>query len=149
MEETGEGRIRVRTPPDPRTGETEVELDPVEFVHVLGRQVPDPGQHMVRYYGVYANRSRREWQARWRGEPWGDGEAPLAVTPSEAEKSGHGGRAGGSGLEGGGEGRVEARFGAVGPVPGLESDPRMSRWPRASQCRPCFRRFLVKPSETG
>jgi len=39
--------VRVRTPTDPRTGETEVELDPVELVHALGRQVPDPGQHVL------------------------------------------------------------------------------------------------------
>ncbi len=94
VEETGEGRIRVRTPPDPRTGTTEVELDPEEFLHALGRQVPDPGQHMVRYYGLYANRSRREWQARWRGDPWGEGEPAPGVTVPEASGPGHGGRAG-------------------------------------------------------
>ena len=66
------------------TGTTEVELDPVEFVHALGRQVPDPGQHMIRYYGLYANRSRREWQARWRGDPWGDGEPPGVTAPETA-----------------------------------------------------------------
>jgi hypothetical protein len=27
----------------------EGELDPLEWIHVLGRQVPDPRQHVVRY----------------------------------------------------------------------------------------------------
>ena len=94
VEETEEGRIRVRTPPDPRTGEREVELDPVEFVHALARQVPDPGQHLVRYYGVYANRSRRQWEARWTGEPWGEGEPPAAVPVPGATGPGRGAGAG-------------------------------------------------------
>ena len=37
VEETGEGKVRVRTPPDPRTGEMAVELDLEELVHALGR----------------------------------------------------------------------------------------------------------------
>jgi hypothetical protein len=94
VEETGEGKVRVRTPPDPRTGTTEMELDPVEFVHALGRQVPDPGQHMVRYYGLYANRSRRGWQARWRGEPWGEREPASTVPAPEVSEPTHRVRAG-------------------------------------------------------
>ena len=94
VEEMGEGQVRVRTPPDPRTGETEVVLDPVEFVHALARQVPDPGQHMVRYYGVYANRSRRQWQERWTGEPWGEAEPTPAIMVPETAGPGRGGGAG-------------------------------------------------------
>ena len=48
VEKVEGGRLRVRTPPDPRTGLVEKILD----------QIPDPGQHMVRYYGWYSNRSR-------------------------------------------------------------------------------------------
>jgi hypothetical protein len=62
--------VRVATPPDPRTGEREGVLDPLEFLHALARQVPDPRQYLVRYYGLYANRSRTLWQRRWRGDPW-------------------------------------------------------------------------------
>jgi hypothetical protein len=72
VELTGEDRVRVTTPPDPRTGEREVVLDPLEFLHALGRQVPDPRQHLVRYYGVYANRSRTLWQRRRGTPPWGE-----------------------------------------------------------------------------
>ncbi len=63
--------MRITTPADPRTGEREVVLDPLEFIHALGRQVPDPRQHPVRYYGVYANRSRKLWQRRWGSPDWG------------------------------------------------------------------------------
>ncbi len=48
VEKVEGGRLRVRTPPDPRTGLVEKILDPI----------PDPGQHVVRYYGWYSNRSR-------------------------------------------------------------------------------------------
>ena len=78
VEETEEGRVRVQTPVDPRTGERGVELDPLEWVHALGRQVPDPRQHLVRYYGMYANRSRGTWRSRWRGAGWGSGSVPRA-----------------------------------------------------------------------
>jgi hypothetical protein len=111
VEETEEGRIRVRTPPDPRTGETEVVLEPVEFVHALARQVPDPGQHLVRYYGLYANRSRRVWQARWRGEAWGEEEPP----PADAEADGPG-RGGGAGSRTGSWARLLRRVLEVEPL---------------------------------
>ena len=47
VEKVEGGRLRVRTPPDP-----------LELIHALTTQIPDPGQHMVRYYGWYSNRSR-------------------------------------------------------------------------------------------
>ena len=87
VEETVEGRVRVQTPVDPRTGERGVELDPLEWVHALGRQVPDPRQHLVRYYGMYANRSRGTWRSRWRGAGWGSGSVPRA-TDEEARRPG-------------------------------------------------------------
>ena len=58
VEKADGGRLRVRTPPDPRTGLVEKLLDPLELIHALATQIPDPGQHLVRYYGWYANRSR-------------------------------------------------------------------------------------------
>ena len=48
----------MRTPPDPRTGLVEKILDPLELIHALTTQIPDPGQHLVRYYGWYSSRSR-------------------------------------------------------------------------------------------
>jgi hypothetical protein len=58
VEKVEGGRLRVRTPPDPRTGLADKILDPLELIHALTTQIPDPGQHMVRYYGWYSNRSR-------------------------------------------------------------------------------------------
>ena len=40
VEKVEGGRLRVRTPPDP-----------LDLIHALTTQIPDPGQHMVRDYG--------------------------------------------------------------------------------------------------
>ncbi|MGH7820172.1 MAG: transposase, partial [Candidatus Binatia bacterium] len=53
-----EGRVRITTPPDPRSGATELALDPLEWIHAITSQIPDRRQHVVRYYGAYASRSR-------------------------------------------------------------------------------------------
>jgi len=58
VEKAEGGRIRVRTPPDPRTGLAEKLRDPLELVHALTTQIPDKGQHLVRYCGWYADRAR-------------------------------------------------------------------------------------------
>ena len=58
VEKAEGGRLRVRTPPDPRTGLVEKLLDPLELIHALATQIPDPGQNLVRYYGWYSSRSR-------------------------------------------------------------------------------------------
>lgn len=58
------GRVRVETPPHPRTGKTELLLEPFDFVHAVVSQVPDRGQHMVRYYGVYSCRARKKWREK-------------------------------------------------------------------------------------
>jgi hypothetical protein len=49
VEAMAQEQVRITTPPDPRTGERERVLDPLEFVHAMCRQVPDPRQHLVRY----------------------------------------------------------------------------------------------------
>ena len=56
-----DGRVRVTTPPDPRTGATVLHLDPIEWVHRICSQIPDARLHLTRAYGAYANkiRSRR------------------------------------------------------------------------------------------
>lgn len=46
-----EGRVRITTPPDPRSGATELVLDPLEWIHAITTQIPDRRQHAVRYYG--------------------------------------------------------------------------------------------------
>jgi hypothetical protein len=53
------GQVLIPTPPDPRTGATEIVLDPLEFIHRVAMQIPDRGQHLVRYYGAYSCRGRR------------------------------------------------------------------------------------------
>ncbi len=53
-----DGRLALETPPDPRTGATSIELDPIEWIHRLTSHIPDPGKHCQRFYGAYANRSR-------------------------------------------------------------------------------------------
>ncbi len=58
VEKVEGGRLSVRTPPDPRTGLVEKILDPLDLIHAITTQIPDPGQHMVRYYAWYSNRSR-------------------------------------------------------------------------------------------
>jgi hypothetical protein len=67
----GEGRVRIETPPDPRTGAMSVGMDALEAVHAIVQHVPPRGMHLVRYYGAYANRRRRdlrEARARLAGE---------------------------------------------------------------------------------
>ena len=94
VERVGEEEVRITTPPDPRTGEREMKLDPLEFIHAVCRQVPDPRQHLVRYYGMYANRSRKLWQGRWGRSGWGVG---SGVREEEGDAGGADRPPGGSG----------------------------------------------------
>jgi len=54
---TGQDVI-VNTPPDPRTGATQLRLDPLDFIHAVTAQIPDRGQHLTRAYGFYSHRAR-------------------------------------------------------------------------------------------
>jgi len=58
-----DGRIKLLTPRDPSTGEDARFFDPLDWVHAVTTQIPDARQHMVRYYGAHANRSRRLYRA--------------------------------------------------------------------------------------
>jgi len=51
IEIDNEGRVRITTPPDPRSGATELVLDPLEWIQAITSQIPDRRQHVVRYYG--------------------------------------------------------------------------------------------------
>jgi hypothetical protein len=53
-----DGSLVMETPPDPRTGATLVELDPLEWIHRITSHIPDPGKHCQRFYGAYSNRGR-------------------------------------------------------------------------------------------
>jgi hypothetical protein len=54
---------RVREGPDGRmlvrAGAGEVAFPPLDLIHALVEQIPDKGQHLVRYYGAYSNRARK------------------------------------------------------------------------------------------
>ena len=53
-----DGSLVLQTPPDPRTGATSIELDPLQWIHRITSHIPDPGRHCQRSYGAYSNRSR-------------------------------------------------------------------------------------------
>ena len=71
-----DGRILLDIPPDRRTGDTVLALDPLEFLRRVTNQIPDPRMHMTRSYGAYSNRTRRIY----RGE-----EDEPAIPTIEAE----------------------------------------------------------------
>ena len=90
-------KVRVKTPPDPRTGERDLLLDPIDWIHAVTLQVPDPRRHLVRYYGAYANRSRKLWQGRASGLGWGAARAesgPPAAEPASPPNGPPGSRTG-------------------------------------------------------
>jgi hypothetical protein len=59
-----DGSLALETPPDPRTGATSMELDPLEWIHRITSHIPDPGRHCQRFYGAYSNRRRISMAAR-------------------------------------------------------------------------------------
>jgi hypothetical protein len=73
---TDNGRVLLEIPGDPRTGATTLVLEPLEWVRRITNQVPAPKAHMVRYYGAYANRSRKLYRAE-------DGEVRVQVVDPE------------------------------------------------------------------
>jgi hypothetical protein len=73
---TDDGRVLLEIPPDPRTRATVLVLDPLEWVRRITNQVPDRGQHQVRYYGAYSNRARRIYR--------GEGGSPVRIAETES-----------------------------------------------------------------
>ena len=64
LEKLDNGRLVLETPPDPRTGATSIELDPLEWIQRITSHIPDPGRHCQRFYGAYSNRGRISIAAR-------------------------------------------------------------------------------------
>ena len=64
LEKLADGRLVLETPPDPRTGATSIELDPLEWIHRITSHIPDPGPHCQRFYGACSNRGRIPMAAR-------------------------------------------------------------------------------------
>lgn len=82
------GRVLIPTPPDPRTGATEIVLDPLEFIHRVAMQIPGRGQHLVRYYGAYSCRGRRahaRMDEEEEDEAQGDEAQDHTENPAKAE----------------------------------------------------------------
>ncbi|MGH7408949.1 MAG: IS91 family transposase, partial [Candidatus Methylomirabilales bacterium] len=69
-----DGTVLIPTPPDPKTGVTELVLDPLEVVHRVVLQIPDPGSHTARYYGAYSCRGRRAQAEPGRASPPPEGD---------------------------------------------------------------------------
>ncbi len=59
---TDDGRVLLDIPPDPKTGETVLVLDPLEWIRRVTNQIPAPRSHQVRYYGAYANKVRQGYR---------------------------------------------------------------------------------------
>ena len=58
LEKQADGNLVLETPPDPRTGATSIEMDPLEWIHRITSHIPDPGRLCQRFYGAYSNRAR-------------------------------------------------------------------------------------------
>jgi len=58
LEKQADGRLAMETPPDPKTGATSMEMDPLAWIHRITSHIPDPGRHCQRLYGAYSNRGR-------------------------------------------------------------------------------------------
>jgi len=66
-----------------RAGAQEVAFAPLDLIHALAQQIPDKGQHLVRYYGAYSNRARRLYMEKEGGR--GGREEARGRESTEAE----------------------------------------------------------------
>lgn len=87
----GKDRVRVDTPPDPKTAATHVEMDALEFIHRVTTQIPDARRHLIRYYGAYSHRSRGARRAQEEAEATGTGakKPPADVVEPAPTQSRH------------------------------------------------------------
>lgn len=54
-------------------------FDPLDFLAEVTQHVPDPGEHLIRYYGFYSNKSRG---LRAKGQPASTAAPNSVPTPS-------------------------------------------------------------------
>ena len=87
-----DGRVKYLTDPDPRSGATHVHFDPLDWIHALVQQIPEPRMHMTRYQGAYANRVRRLYRAEVRGAEAVDGGEGSAPPEDLSEREARGRR---------------------------------------------------------
>jgi hypothetical protein len=59
ISQANDGRVSIATPPHPLTGSTVINLDVLDWIHAICQQIPDHRQHLTRFYGAYANRTRQ------------------------------------------------------------------------------------------
>ena len=78
-----DGRVKLLTPRDPTTGLDHRLFDPLDWIHAITTQIPDPRQHLTRYQGAYANTARARYRPKV-GEPNAD---DSAAEDSAAEES--------------------------------------------------------------
>ena len=60
------------------TGNTVLVLDALDWIHAICQQIPDPRQHLTRYYGAYSNRTRKAL-------PPNDGSQTCVTAPKPPE----------------------------------------------------------------
>jgi hypothetical protein len=78
-----DGTLEIQTPPDPRTGATIRVFDPLEWIHAVTAHIPDRGQHQVRYYGAFSNRTRSTLGMANGLNAGGTGSPPASSDDSE------------------------------------------------------------------
>lgn len=61
-------------------------FDPLDFLAEVTQHIPDPGAHLVRYYGWYSNKTRGQRAQRQPGTAAGSGVAAPLPTAREARK---------------------------------------------------------------
>ncbi len=119
---TEAGKVRILTPPDPRTGGTELELDSLDWIPQVVEQIPAPRQHLTRYYGAYANRRRRKLHAAWSAAAEGErGATEARPAPQHAHP------------------QEQPRAAALSPAPSVQAEQLFQTPPEDPPPRPACR----------
>ena len=79
IHQTDDGRILLDIPPDPKTGDSVLLLDPPQWLRRVTNQIPAPRSHLVRYYGAYSNRLRKRYRAE-------DGEVTMRPVEDDGRR---------------------------------------------------------------
>ena len=64
------------------SGVTELVMAPMEFLRRLAALIPSPGTHVIRYHGVFANRSR--WRALLPAPPRRESAGSMRALPASS-----------------------------------------------------------------
>jgi hypothetical protein len=92
LQKTEDGRLTLETPPDPRTGDTLLALDPPEWIHRIRSHISYRGRYGQRFYGTYSKRTRvscREENQAGSDLVWMSGSpSDAGLAPESADKQG-------------------------------------------------------------